>query len=339
MTSEQKPRSIFRRYWPAIRLALTLLFFGAVCVLVALQIRKVDWSQVSGALRAYRLGTLLTAIGLAALSYGVYSCFDLIGRRYVGAKLSVPRVMSTGFVSYVFNQNLGSIIGAFAFRFRLYSRFGLDSGEISRIVGMSMLTNWLGYAAIAGTVFAMNGVKLPSHWAVGQGVLRIIGVALLCLAAAYLTVCAASKRREFTLRGNVLRLPSLRMAVTQLLLSMSHWPTTAAVMYVLLQHKIDYPSVLGTMLLSAVAAVMTHIPAGLGVLEAVCVALLSSRIAYGELLAAILAFRAVFYLLPFAVAGLMYLGMEAEAKAKQTASTPASEQDARVREASSCASR
>jgi glycosyltransferase 2 family protein len=83
---------------------------------------------------------------------------------------------------------------------------------------------------------------------------------------------------------------------------------------------------------------MTHIPAGIGVLEAVCVALLGSRVSYGELLAAILAFRAVFYLLPLGAAGLMYLVMEAEARADPPRSTSERKTKAPVREASSCAS-
>jgi len=52
------------------------------------------------------------------------------------------------------------------------------------------------------------------------------------------------------------------------------------------------------------------VPAGLGVLEAVFVALLSYQVAETTLLGALLAYRGLYYLLPLAVALCAYLVME-----------------------------
>ena len=49
--------------------------------------------------------------------------------------------MAVTFISYVFNLNLGSLVGALALRFRLYSRLGLTYGVIARVASLSMLTN------------------------------------------------------------------------------------------------------------------------------------------------------------------------------------------------------
>jgi hypothetical protein len=76
---------------------------------------------------------------------------------------------------------------------------------------------------------------------------------------------------------------------------------------------VDYASVLSVFLVAAVAGVLTHVPAGLGVLEAVFMALLSQRIAAAELLAALLAYRALYYLVPLAVAVPILLLIEAGA--------------------------
>lgn len=301
-------------WWPLLRRTLTLLFFVAVCVLLIIQARKVEWAQVGSALREYRGATLLAAAALTAVSYLIYSCFDLIGRRYIHSNLSWRRVLSTAFVSYACNQNFGSLIGAFAFRFRLYSRFGLDNAQISRIVLLSVLTNWLGYSAVAGIVFSLRLVQLPSDWALGQNLLQLLGLLMLGVVLAYLLMCALAKRRSVQLRGETLQLPTLRMAMVQLLLSMSHWPMTAAVIYVLLQRHVGFVSVLGTLLLSSIAAVLTHIPAGIGVLEAVFVGVLGLRIPSTQLLAALLVFRAVYYLGPLMIAGLVYFGLETRAK-------------------------
>ena len=84
-----------------------------------------------------------------------------------------------------------------------------------------------------------------------------------------------------------------------------------SVVWVLLQHRIDYASVLAVLLIAAVAGVIAHVPAGLGVLEAVFIALLSHRIPETELLAALLAYRAIYYLMPLALASGLLVTLEA----------------------------
>jgi uncharacterized membrane protein YbhN (UPF0104 family) len=73
------------------------------------------------------------------------------------------------------------------------------------------------------------------------------------------------------------------------------------------------------MLLAAVAGVVTHVPANLGVLEAVVMATLGGRLPAHELLAAMLAYRAAYYLLPLALALPAY-GLS-EAAARRAAGT------------------
>ena len=73
------------------------------------------------------------------------------------------------------------------------------------------------------------------------------------------------------------------------------------------------------------AGVVTHVPANLGVLEAVVVYALGARLPAHELLAAVLAYRAVYYLLPLALALPAYGLSEAAAAAPiaPTAALPA----------------
>ena len=133
---------------------------------------------------------------------------------------------------------------------------------------------------------------------------------MLAVAAAYLFACARWHDRAWHLRGHAFKLPSLRMALLQLGLSSANWLTMAALLFVLLQQRIDYPTVLGVLLLAAVAAAVTHIPAGLGALEAIFLAMLGERVAQPELLAALLAYRAIYYLGPLLLAAIAYLAFE-----------------------------
>ena len=82
------------------------------------------------------------------------------------------------------------------------------------------------------------------------------------------------------------------------------------IVYLLLQGQAPYPTVLGVLMLGAVAGAITHVPAGLGVLEAVFVLVLGASIARPDLLAALLTYRALYYLGPLLLALLVYLTLE-----------------------------
>ena len=218
------------------------------------------------------------------------------------------------FTCYVFNLNLGSLVGGVALRYRLYTRLGLRADVITRILALSVLTNWLGYCCVAGCVFLFARLSVPAGWELGSEGLRWLGAALLLAAGSYVALCSLSTRREWSFRGHSLRLPSGAIASLQLVLSATNWMMIGGVVWVLLQHRVDYASVLGVLLIAAVAGVIAHVPAGLGVLEAVFIALLSHRIPQAELLAALLAYRALYYLMPLVLALGLFVKLEVGTK-------------------------
>lgn len=303
-----------RPWWPWLRRGATSVFFVLVAALLVSQARSIAWGEVLNSLENYPLTAAWGAVALAAASFTLYSCFDLLGRHYTRHKLSAPTVMLVTFTSYAFNLNLGSLVGGVAFRFRLYSRLGLKPGAITRIMSISMLANWMGYVLLAGGVFSLHPPTLPLDWPVTTVHLRLAGLALLAAAAAYLGICTFTRQRHYELRGHTLELPSPRLAVLQLLMGAGNWLTMSGILYILLQHRIEFSAVVSVLLLAAVAGVITHIPAGLGVLEAVFVALLSHLMPQAELLAALVAYRVIYYLAPLGIATAIYAAMEAHAR-------------------------
>lgn len=303
------------RTWPVVKRVLTWVFFGLVTWLLVSQARSVEWGEVWASVQALPASALALGAGLALLSHLLYSSFDLIGRHVTGHPLRTGQVMLITFISYAFNLNLGALVGGFAFRYRLYSRLGLDNPTITRVLTLSMLTNWLGYFVLGGALFLLHPLSLPPDWKLGSVGLQGLGAALLAVAGAWLAACAFSRRRTWTVRGHEIALPSVRMALLQLLMSCTNWMLIGGAVFMLLDQRIAYPDVLSVLLIAAVAGVITHVPAGLGVLEAVFVALLSHQVPKGELLGALLAYRAVYYLGPLVLATAAYLLVEARAKA------------------------
>ncbi|MBC3489719.1 lysylphosphatidylglycerol synthase domain-containing protein [Pseudomonas taiwanensis] len=293
---------------------LTLLFVVLIPVLLFNLARNLDWSEVRQSLLAYRPSTLALGLLLALCSYLVFASYDLLARAYTGHPLPARQVLPVAFVCYAFNLNFTTWVGGVALRYRLYSRLGLDTATITRILTLGLLTNWMGYMLLAGTVFALSLVKLPESWALGTLGLRLVGVLMVAIAVVYLLACAFAKRRTWHLRGHEIALPSLRLAVCQLVLGASNWALMAALIHLLLPPELFYPSVLGVLLISCLASVVAHIPAGLGVLEAVFLALLHGQLGQGTLVAALLGYRTLYYLIPLVLAVITYLILEKRAR-------------------------
>lgn len=288
-----------------------------VLTLVAQQARAVDWPAVWKALQNLSATRLAVAVALALLSYGVYAGFDLVGRHLTGHKLLVPRTLGTAAICYVFNLNFGALVGGFAMRLRLYTRWGLNAATVTKVIGLSMVTNWLGYLWLGGVVLLWWPPRLPGGWAQSDAVMRTLGVAMIALALAYLGMCAWSKRRTLRWREHTLALPGGALATAQALTGAASWMLMGGIVWVLFDGRVAYPVALGALLMAAVAGVVTHVPAGLGVLEAVFVLALAGILPSTEVLAVVLAYRAIYYLLPLALALPAYAWSEAAARRRR----------------------
>ena len=313
-----------RSWWPWAKRIFTIGFLAVVGALLWRYAEHVDWQEVWTSLKELPRQALLLALGLAATSHLLYSCFDLIGRRYTGHSLRARTVMAISFISYAFNLTIGSIVGGVGFRYRLYSQAGLSNGVITRIVSMSMLTNWLGYKLLAGLLFIFHPLQLPPAWHMGNHGLQWVGLVLVAISGAYIVSCVRMGGRRWDVRGHELYLPPWRMALLQMAVSCANWMLMAGVVYVLLQQQVNYTDVLTVLLVGAIVGVFAHVPAGLGVFEFIFVALLAHRVPVARLLAALLGYRAIYYIVPTLIAGAMYLAFELKAKRKSTSTTGAS---------------
>ena len=307
-----------RSRWARIGRIATGLFLLVVAALLLRYARSVDWREVAQVLAAYEAPALFGAGLLAAGSFGLYMAYDLAARRFTGHTVPALRTMEIAFVTYAVSLNLGALIGGGGFRLRLYSREGLRPGLIGRIVGFSVTTNWLGYIALAGVLFASGAMQLPDGLAGYRGALRWLGFGMLAVGLAYLVACAAYHGRRWHVRGHVFHLPTLPLALLQFLLACTNWLLIAGILHVLLPGPVPYPTVLGVLLLSGIAAAMVHVPAGLGVMEAVFIGMLGHRLDEEALLAALLASRAIYYLAPLLPAPLLSLKLEARAGRART---------------------
>lgn len=296
-----------RPWWPWLTRGVAAAFLLGVAWLLIQQARTIDWSAVGQALLAVPGPVLLVAGAFALASHCTYGTYDWVGRHCTGHGLPLITTQRIAMTSYTFTLNLGSLIGGVGVRYRLYDRQGLRPGTIGQIIGTSVLTNWLGYLLLAGVLPwlwqppALLGWSLPTlQW-------KLLGGALAVLPLAYVLLCTWRQGESLRLRGRSFPLPRWPVALGQVLVSAFNWMLMGAALWTVLQGHASYWAALATVLLGAVAGLVLRVPAGLGVLEAVGVALLAGdTLGRDEALAAMLAYRALYYLLPLSLGALAF---------------------------------
>lgn len=298
-------------------LALLPPVAGALLFAVALFVLRRELAEFRlGDVRAHvasiGLGQRVAAAVLTALGYLALTGYDALGFRWIGRALAYPRIALASFVGFVFSHNLGlSAIGGNAVRYRILSSFGIEPGEIARVIAMNAITFWVGFLALVGSVLVFDPLALPSQLRLPFVTSRPIGFALLALFAAY-AAATVVRRAPIRVAGFELALPRPPWLAAQTALSMLDWALAAAVFWVLLPKApgLSFAIVLGAFGLAQVVGLVSHVPAGLGVFEGVAVLLLAPYLSAEVVLGSAIAYRLIYYVTPLVVAVLLFGGYE-----------------------------
>jgi len=290
---------------------LSLILFAAAVWLLHNELRTYHLRDILHAFDAISGTHLWAAAGLTILSYSVMTGYDMLAMRYIQYLLSYSKISLASFVGYAFSNNIGmSMIAGASVRYRLYSAWGLSALQITQVVVFCTLTLWLGFFILAGMVFLIEPLTIPSGLHLPINSLRLIGVIMLLLVLAY-GIVTVIKRAPITIREWEIKLPPFRLLFFQLFIAGLDWILASLVLFVLLApgKTMSYPGFLGVYLLAQLAGLVSQVPGGLGVFETVIVLMLSARLPANQIFGALLGYRALYYWLPLGAAALL-LGLQ-----------------------------
>ncbi len=298
-----------RRYLQSLGPLLGLLLFAGALWVVHHALREYHYHDVVQSLEALPARQLAWALLLTILNYLALTGYDTLAVAYIHHPLPYGKIAFASFIGYVFSYNIGlSGLGGSAVRYRLYSAWGLSALEVAQVVAFCTLTFWLGLLTLGGPVLLLAPPAIPDLLHLPQASERPLGVAFVVLVCSYLLWSGWSKK-ALTIRGVELTVPSLKVTLPQTAISAVDWVLAGSVFYAVLPPgtPLSYSSVLEIFLLAQIAGLVSYIPGGLGVFEAVVLHLLSPTIPAASLLGSLVAYRAIYYLLPL-VAGAVLLG-------------------------------
>jgi phosphatidylglycerol lysyltransferase len=297
-----------------------LIVFGAVVLLLHHQFAHLHVKSVFEHLHAIPRRQILAALGFTALSYWLLSTYEVLALAYLRRIIPYTRVLFTSFIAYSFGHTLGfaAFTGA-AIRFRLYASAGATAIDVATVSAFCSLSLGIGLATVSGVSLLLA----PSHAA---AVLRLhhnwsilIGLLLLAAVAAY-AIWACLARTAFEIRGWALRAPGPLIGLTQIALSVLDVSLSTAVMWSLLPQSahIGFISFLGVYAAAVIAGIISHVPGGVGVFEAVILLTLPG-VPKEALLGSLLAYRAIYYLVPLVCGSLLFGSKELTAQRQRFA--------------------
>lgn len=274
---------------------------------------EVSYHQVGEYMHRLRRGRIGQAIVLTALGYAVMPLYDLFALSAIGRKLPKPRVALISFISYAFSNTLGmAMLVSGSIRYRFYIQAGLSTLDVAKVVLYCTISFWLGLFAITGVTLLLVPIPLGlpfSH-------IRLLLGVLLCLIPLLWLAGGALIRRPFKLWRWEVRLPPLSVGLRQVFVGALDWGLAGAVLYALMPDSLGlhFGSFLAIFALAQIAGLISHVPGGLGVFEAVMLAgfgATGNQALSAPILGALAAYRGVYYLLPLCAATVAVLIREA----------------------------
>ncbi len=291
---------MLRRYLPAL---VPMVLFGLAIVALHRLGGELQLRAILAEFAAIEPWRLLAAIALAAGSYTALVGCELLALSYVARELPLRTVALSSFIANAVGHNVGvATLSGGAIRYRMYSSLGLGAAEIARVVAFCTATFALGTCTLAGLSLIVDAGEASSLLHATEVVARLLGIVALTMVGGYLASCSL-RRAAFEWRGHVVRLPSAGVAASQVGLAVVDLALACSTLYVLLPESanLSFVAFLGLYMVALAASVLSLVPGGLGVFESIVVLLLPG-VAPSQMLGALLAYRLVYYALPFVAA-------------------------------------
>ncbi len=304
-----------RGHWRWVGPLAALLVFTAVVLILHRQLAHLHLRSVLEHLHAIPRRQVLASLGFTAASYWLLSNYDVLALAYLRRAMPYPRILFTSFIAYSFGHTLGfSVFTGAAIRFRLYATAGVTAIDVATISAFCSLSLGIGLATIAGLSLYLSPshasqiLHLHHNWSLLAGTVLLGAVALYA-------VWATRARGTLELRGWALRAPGPAIGLAQLALSVADLSLSSAVLWSLLpaEAHVSFIPFLGTYALAVLAGVVSHVPGGVGVFEAVMLLTLPG-VPADVLLGSLLAYRGVYYLVPLVFGTVLFGAKELAAQ-------------------------
>jgi phosphatidylglycerol lysyltransferase len=299
-------RELVSKYRQPIGLGVTILLFAVALIACRHMLTELDIYALQDSLLSVPLPSLAGAVLATAIGFVILLGYEWSASRYANVDLPPKALIMGGFCAFAIGNAVGlSMLSGGSVRYRLYSRLGLGAGEVAHMTLFATLSD-------------LPAASLALH--VSVPVLATVAVAVLAISAILGYAIYRRRLPEQTIPHNLLvragrrtlRLPGVRLTLMQLVITALDVAAAAAVLYLLLPSAPPFGAFLLVYLLALAAGVLSHVPGGVGVFEAILLAAFADELGAAPLAAALLLYRLIYVVMPLLIACLVLLYSEAK---------------------------
>ena len=312
-------RDTLSRYRQPFGVAIAVLLFVIALLACRHLLNELDPTALRSALASIAPSHLLAAIGMACVGFAALLTYEWSASRYAAVQLPRPTLAMGGFCAFAIGNAVGlSMLSGGSVRYRLYSRHGLSAGDITRMTVFASLSLGCSLPILAALATLFDLADAAAALRLPEPLLAAVAGSILLTAAGLVAALRRGRLAEqpfansvlTRLGGRLLRLPTMRLSAMQLLISAIDVSAAAAVLYLLLPEAPPFGAFLVVYLLALAAGVLSHVPGGVGVFEAVLLAAFAGQLGTAPLAAALLLYRLIYIVAPLLLACLILLAGE-----------------------------
>jgi uncharacterized membrane protein YbhN (UPF0104 family) len=271
--------------------------------------------KVIAAVIGERLGAIpadgyLLAAASCVVAYAALAWYDRIALLHIKRTQGISwwYISACSFVTYALAHNIGaSVLSGGMVRLRAYTAKGLTAGEVAILVAMCSFTFAFGTLVLLGVVLGFEPeiieplAELMPLLDLDTGVVRFLGFAILGICLLYV-VGSWLHFKPLKIGTVEIVYPRLPVVARQVVAAPLELIGAAGIIYFALP-ELGHPGffmVLGAFLLSFSAGLLSQVPGGVGVMEAVFIAVMPD-VPATSVVAALLVWRLLYLLLPLAL--------------------------------------
>ena len=282
----------------------------AILVLVALmllalhrQLAEVNYQEIIAGIEAQPPLHLMWAVIATLCSFVALSAFDFLSLAYLETRIAALQVFVTSFIAFAIGNFLGfGLLTGGAIRARAYSTVGLDSRVITQLISLNGIAYFATIILFGSAAMLFNVGEIAQIAPVSPRLLQVVTGAFLFvdLLIAVAFVPRVGRWLETT---RDIRMPKFWQGLGYLTAGAFDMALSAAVFWFLLPDaSIGFGPFAAIFALATAMGLVSQIPGGVGVFEAVMLASLGNTVDAAGIASAMVLYRLIYYGLPLLVA-------------------------------------
>lgn len=267
------------------------------------RLQSIDFHDVKQQLLALPPATVLVGLAFSAGVYALVGIYEAVAVRMASGRRLPAFAFRTAVIANPISRAIGlALVSGGALRYRMYAAVGLSAREVASVVVLAAMPYFFSVGWLIDLSLLFNAETAAQALRLSTGVVLLLGAIGLAKDIAWLAF-VVRRKQPLKIRGQVLPVPTLHDTSLQLVIGLVQISLMTAILYWFMPPELgmSWPAFIAIYCIAFVAGQLSNVPAGLGVLEAALLLMLP-QVPPAKLLSAVLAYRAVYEILPLLVA-------------------------------------